>query len=153
MRLAVKAESLGFTSVWVWDHILLGSKNVFPVNDSLTILSAVASSTEKVKLGTGILILPIRNPVELAKRVATIDDLSDGRVILGVAAGWYEREFKACGVPFETRGKQLETNVEIMKRLWTEEKVNGVYGKYELTNVSMEPKPIQKPHVPLWMGG
>src|SRR5487761_461200 len=93
LRLAVKAENLGFTSIWVWDHILLGSQKVFPVQESLTVLTAVAASTEKVRLGTGILILPIRNPVELAKRIATIDDLSNGRITLGVAAGWYEREF------------------------------------------------------------
>jgi alkanesulfonate monooxygenase len=150
---ATKAEELGFSSVWVWDHIFLGSKNVFPVHDSLTILSSVAATTERVRLGTGILVLSIRNPVVLAKQVSTLDHVSEGRVTLGVAAGWYDREFQACGYPFETRGRTLQTNMEIMKRLWTENGVNGTYGNYSFRNVTMEPKPIQKPHIPLWMGG
>lgn len=150
---ATRAEDLGFSSIWVWDHILLGSKSVFPVHDSLTILSAVATATERVRLGTAILVLSIRNPVVLAKQVATLDNLSDGRVTLGVAAGWYEREFQACGYPYETRGRTLRTNIDIMKRLWSENGVNGTYGQYSFKNVSMEPKPIQEPHLPLWMGG
>jgi len=150
---AVKAEALGYSSVWVWDHMFLGSKNVFPVHDSLTTLTAVAAKTKRVRLGTGILILSIRNPVVLAKQVATLDNLSEGRVTLGVAAGWYEREFQACGYPFEARGRNLQMNCEVMKRLWTEDRVNGTYGQYTFKNVTMEPKPIQKPHPPLWMGG
>src|SRR5271157_958144 len=150
---ATRAEELGFSSVWVWDHILLGSKSVFPVHDSLTMLAAVAARTERVRLGTGILVLSIRNPVVLTKQVATLDNLSEGRITLGVAAGWYEREFQACGYPFDTRCRTLQTNIEIMKRLWTENAVTGEYGQYSFKNVTMEPKPVQKPHPPLWMGG
>jgi len=150
---AMKAEALGYFSVWVWDHILLGSKNVFPVHDSLTTLTAVAATTRHVRLGTGILVLSIRNPVVLSKQVATLDNLSQGRVTLGVAAGWYEREFQACGYPFDTRGRTLQMNLEVVKRLWTEDRVNGSYGQYSFKNITMEPKPVQKPHPPLWMGG
>lgn len=150
---AIKAEELGYFSVWVWDHILLGSKSVFPVHDSLTTLTAVAATTKRVRLGTGILVLSVRNPVVLAKQVATLDNLSEGRVTLGVAAGWYEREFQACGYPFDSRGRTLQTNMQVMKRLWTETSVNGTYGQYTFKNVNMEPKPMQKPHPPLWMGG
>jgi len=150
---ATKAEALGFFSVWVWDHILLGAKNVFPVHDSLTTLTAVAATTKHVRLGTGILVLSIRNPVVLCKQVTTLDNLSDGRVTLGVAAGWYEREFQACGYPFDTRGRTLQMNLEVMKRLWTEDRVSGTYGQYAFKNITMEPKPVQKPHPPLWMGG
>ena len=150
---AIKAEALGYFSIWVWDHILLGSKSVFPVHDSLTTLTAVAATTEHVRLGTGILVLTIRNPVVLSKQVATLDNLSGGRVTLGVAAGWYEREFQACGYPFDTRGRTLQMNLEVMTRLWTEDRVNGTYGQYTLKNITMEPKPVQKPHPPLWMGG
>jgi len=150
---ATKAEELGYSSIWVWDHILLGSKSVFPVHDSLTTLTAVAATTKHVRLGTGILVLSIRNPVALAKQVATLDNLSEGRITLGVAAGWYEREFQACGYPFDSRGQTLQMNLEIMKRLWTENSVNGTYGQYIFKNVNMEPKPVQKPHPPLWMGG
>jgi len=150
---AIKAEKLGYFSIWVWDHILLGSKSVFPVYDSLTTLTAVAATTKRVRLGTGILVLSIRNPVVLSKQVATLDNLSEGRVTLGVAAGWYEREFQACGYPFDSRGRTLQTNMQVMKRLWTESNVNGTYGQYTFKNVTMEPKPVQKPHPPLWMGG
>jgi probable F420-dependent oxidoreductase len=150
---AIKAEELGYSSIWVWDHILLGSKSVFPVHDSLTILTAVAATTKHVRLGTGILVLSTRNPVVLAKQVATLDNLSEGRVTLGVAAGWYEREFQACGYSFDSRGRTLQTNMKVMKRLWTESNVNGTYGPYTFKNVTMEPKPMQKPHPPLWMGG
>jgi alkanesulfonate monooxygenase len=150
---AMKAEGLGYFSVWVWDHILLGSRNVFPVHDSLTTLTAVAATTKHVRLGTGILVLSIRNPVVLSKQVATLDNLSEGRVTLGVAAGWYKREFQACGYPFDTRGRTLQTNLEVMKRLWMEDRVNGAYGPYTFENITMEPKPVQKPHPPLWMGG
>ena len=150
---ATNAENLGYSSIWVWDHILLGSKSVFPVHDSLTILTAVAATTRTVRLGTGILVLSIRNPVALSKQVATLDRLSNGRVILGVAAGWYEREFQACGYPFESRGRTLEMNMQVMKRLWSESNVNGTYGPYNFKNVNMEPKPLQKPYPPLWMGG
>jgi len=150
---AVRAEELGYSSVWVWDHMFLGSRNVFPVHDSLTILTAVAVATKRVRLGTGILVLSIRNPVILSKQVATLDVLSEGRVTLGVAAGWYEREFQACGYPYDSRGRTLQTNLQVMNRMWTENNINGNYGHYYFKNVTMEPKPTQKPHPPLWMGG
>jgi probable F420-dependent oxidoreductase len=153
VSLSSEAERLGFDSIWVWDHIFLGSKTVFPIHDSLTVLTAAAFATKKVSLGTGILVLPLRNPVELAKRVATIDNLSGGRVRLGVAAGWYEREFQALGVPFASRGKAVELGVEVMRRLWAEDRISGRFGPYEFRNISMEPKPVQKPGPPVWMGG
>src|SRR5437868_2738514 len=89
----VRAEELGFDSLWVWDHILLGVEPNFPIVDSLTVLTAVAARTKKIKLGTGILVLTLRNPVTLAKQLASMDQLSDGRLIMGMASGWYKREF------------------------------------------------------------
>lgn len=150
---AKTAEDLGFNSVWVWDHIILGSKRFYPIHESLIVLSAVASHTSRVKLGTGVFLLALRNPVSVAKQIAALDHLSNGRIILGVAVGWYEREFKACGVDFKKRGKILEMNVEILKRLLSEETVSGTYGVYEFSNVRLEPKPVQRPHPPIWMGG
>src|SRR2546425_6941524 len=88
-----RAEALGFHSAWVWDHILLGSKRPFPFLEALSVLSALAMRTTRVTLGTGVFVLPLRNPVVLAKVLATIDHLSKGRLILGCAAGWYEKEF------------------------------------------------------------
>src|SRR5215212_3205901 len=99
----VKIEELGYDSRWVWDHILLGVEPNFPIIESLTVLTAIAARTKKVKLGTGILVLPMRNPVILAKQLSCMDLLSDGRLLLGMASGWYRREFNAIGVPFEQR--------------------------------------------------
>src|SRR5439155_23285561 len=100
---AVAAEALGYDSVWVWDHIFLGVDPPFPVLDSLTLLSAVAARTTKIRLGTGVLVLPLRNPVVLAKELSSLELISGGRLLLGMASGWYKREFDGVGVPFEKR--------------------------------------------------
>jgi len=113
----VRMEELGFDSLWVWDHILLGVDPHFPIIDSLTLLTAIAARTKKIKLSTGILVLPLRNPVVLAKQLSSMDQLSGGRLLLAVASGWYKREFDAVGVPFEQRGKIMDDNLEIMRRL------------------------------------
>jgi alkanesulfonate monooxygenase SsuD/methylene tetrahydromethanopterin reductase-like flavin-dependent oxidoreductase (luciferase family) len=89
----VRMEHLGFDSLWVWDHILLGVEPNFPIIESLTLLTAIAARTNKIKLGTGILVLPMRNPVILAKQLACMDLLSDGRLLMGMASGWYRREY------------------------------------------------------------
>ena len=99
----------------------------FPIIESLTLLTAIAARTTKIKLGTGILVLPMRNPVILAKQLASMDLLSDGRLLLGMASGWYRREFDAVGIPFEKRGKIMDENLEIMTRFWTEPMVKGEY--------------------------
>src|SRR5437588_12524065 len=117
----VRMEELGFDSIWVWDHILLGVDPPFPVLDSLTLLAAVAARTTRIKLGTGVLVLPLRNPVVLAKELASLDLLAGGRLLLGMASGWYRREFDAVGVPFRERGRIMERNLEILRQLWTEE--------------------------------
>src|SRR6188508_3524592 len=106
----VRMEELGFDSLWVWDHILLGVDPNFPIIDSLTTLTTIAARTKRIKLGTGILVLPLRNPVALAKQLATMDQFSNGRMIMGMASGWYKREFDALGIPFEKRGKLMDEN-------------------------------------------
>ncbi|HEY4728815.1 MAG TPA: LLM class flavin-dependent oxidoreductase, partial [Actinomycetes bacterium] len=111
------AESLGYRSLWVWDHLFLGNRRPFPFLEALSTLAALATRTSTVTLGTGVLVLPLRNPVVLAKEAATVDLLSGGRLSLGVAAGWYEREFQACGVPYRARGRLFERNLEILDRL------------------------------------
>ncbi|MCS7136897.1 MAG: LLM class flavin-dependent oxidoreductase, partial [Candidatus Caldarchaeum sp.] len=147
------AEDLGFHSVWVWDHLVLGSKKYYPVHESLIVHAAVASHTSRVRLGTGVYLLTLRNPLSVAKQLTAIDHLSNGRITFGVAAGWYEREFKACGVPFKKRGEILVRNISIIKRLLTEDYVDGVYDGLEFDKVRVEPKPVQKPHPPIWLGG
>src|SRR4029078_1437678 len=102
-----KVEALGYDSLWVWDHILLGVEPNFPIMDSLTTLTTMAARTKRLKLGTGILVLPLRNPVALAKQLATMDQFSNGRLIMGMASAWYKRAFDAMGLPFATRGQLL----------------------------------------------
>ncbi len=149
----VKMEELGFDSIWVWDHILLGVDPNFPIVDSLTLLTAIAARTKRIKLSTGILVLPLRNPVLLAKQLSTIDQLSRGRLLMAMAVGWYKREFDAVGIPFEQRGKIMDDNLEILKRFWTEDKVDGEGGPHKVAAGVMFPKPAQKPRPPLLIGG
>ena len=149
----VKMEALGFDSIWVWDHVLLGVQPNFPIIESLTLLTAIAAQTKKIKLGTGILVLPMRNPVILAKQLGSMDLLSNGRLIMGMASGWYKREFDAVGVPFEKRGKIMDENLDILKRFWTEEMVKGEWTFHKIPAGVMFPKPVQKPHPPLLIGG
>jgi probable F420-dependent oxidoreductase len=149
----VKMEQLGFDSLWVWDHILLGVDPNFPIIESLTLLTAVAARTKKIKLGTGILVLPLRNPVILAKQLSSMDQLSDGRLIMGMASGWYKREFDAVGVPFDKRGKIMDENLEIMTRYWTEDIVSGEYAFRNIPATVMYPRPVQKPRPTILIGG
>ena len=149
----VRMEQLGFDSLWAWDHILLGVDPNFPIIESLTLLTAIAARTSKIKLGTGILVLPMRNPVILAKQLACMDLLSDGRLLMGLASGWYRREFNAIGVPFEQRGKIMDENLDILKRFWTEHTVSTKVRNYDIPAGVMYPKPVQKPHPPLLIGG
>ena len=149
----VKMEQLGFDSLWVWDHILLGVEPNFPIIESLTLLTAIAARTNKIKLGTGILVLPLRNPVVLAKQLSSMDRLSNGRLIMGMASGWYKREFDAVGVPFEKRGKIMDENLEIVTRFWTEEMVKGDFMYHKIPAGVMYPKPVQKPRPPILIGG
>jgi probable F420-dependent oxidoreductase len=149
----IKMEQMGFDSLWVWDHILLGVEPSFPVFDSLTLLTAIAARTKKIKLSTGVLVLPLRNPVVLAKQLSSMDQLSDGRLLMAFAAGWYRREFDAVGVPFEQRGKIMDENLDILKRFWTEDMVKGDWPHHKIPAGVMYPKPVQKPRPPILIGG
>jgi probable F420-dependent oxidoreductase len=146
-------ERLGYDSLWVWDHVLLGVEPSFPILDSLTMLTAVAARTKRIRLGTGILVLPLRNPVALAKQLSTMDQVSNGRMLMGMASGWYKREFDAMGIPFNKRGKLMDENLEILNRLWTEAKVDGTYTAHNISGAVMYPKPVQRPRMPLLIGG
>lgn len=158
----VRVEELGYDSVWVWDHMLLGVDPNFPIIDSLTTLTGIAARTTRIRMGTGILVLPLRNPVALAKQLSSMDQLSNGRLVMGMAAGWYKREFDAMSLPFGKRGKIMDQNLEIMRRLWTEDLVTGDYKiedeatgvqlNYKLSKAVMYPKPVQ-PHLPILIGG
>ena len=135
----------------MWDHILLGVDPPFPVIDSLTLLAAIAARTTKIKLGTGVLVLPLRNPVVLAKELSSLDLIAGGRLLLGMASGWYKREFDAVGIPFHERGRIMDRNLEILRRLWTEDQVNAEYPPHVLRGSNMSPKPSPLP--PIVIGG
>ena len=149
----VSMEELGFDSLWVWDHILLGVDPNFPIIDSLSLLTAIAARTTRIKLGTGILVLPLRNPVVLAKQLSSMDLLSNGRLLMGMASGWYKREFDAVGVPFDQRGRIMDQNLEVLTRFWTEDMVKGDFGCHKIPAGVMYPKPVQKPRPPILIGG
>lgn len=143
---ASRAEELGFESLWAWDHLFLGSRQPFPQLEALTTLAVLATHTESVTLGTGILVLPIRDPALLAKTAATIQELSGGRLCLGMAAGWYEREFQATGTPFKGRGKTFERNLEICRQLWEQDEVTGSWDDLSFRRVKMLPK-VERPGI------
>jgi probable F420-dependent oxidoreductase len=148
---AAAAEELGFTSVWAWDHLFLGARRPFPFLEALTTLTMVAARTSRIRLGTGVLVLPLREPAVLAKTTATIQLASGGRLVLGVAAGWYEREFDATAVPFRQRGQVFERNLDMLYRLWEQDDVTGDWDGRTLTHVRMLPLPQPRPQ--LLIGG
>jgi probable F420-dependent oxidoreductase len=150
---AQRAEALGFESLWAWDHILLGVEPSFPILDSITTLSAVAARSSKIKLGTGVLVLPLRNPVVAAKALGSLDVISKGRLVLGVAAGWYAREFDAAGVPFKQRGRSFERNLDILMKLWTQDRVTLKVDEFNLREAVMVPRTVQRPRPPVLVGG
>jgi len=153
LRYAERAEELGYESLWAFDHLLLGVDPAFPIMDSLTTLAALAVRTERIKLGTGVLVLPLRNPVWAAKQMASVDRISKGRFILGAASGWYKREFDAAGVPFKERGRIFERNLDMILQLWTGEPVTMESDQYNLREAVNAPKPYQDPHPPVLIGG
>jgi alkanesulfonate monooxygenase len=153
LRYAERAEALGFESLWAWDHIILGVEPSFPILDSVGTLTAIAARTSRVKLGTGVLVLPLRNPTLAAKALGTLDVISKGRLILGVAAGWYAREFDAVGVPFKRRGRLFERNLDLLVKLWTEDRVTLRVDEHNLRDAVMRPRPVQHPRPPILVGG
>jgi probable F420-dependent oxidoreductase len=156
-RVAQRAEHLGYDGIWVSDHIVIPDSAVDRFGsmfyEPLTVLGFVAACTAKVRLGTTVLILPYRNPVVTAKVLATLDVLSGGRVTAGMAVGWTEDEFKALGVPFQERGALSDEYIAVFKALWMQDKpvFQGHYVRFE--HIAFEPKPVQKPHIPIWIGG
>ncbi len=150
---AERAEALGFESLWAWDHVILGVEPAFPILDAVGILTAIAARTRTIKLGTGVMVLPLRNPTVTAKALGTLDVISRGRLILGVAAGWYAREFDAVGVPFKQRGRMFERNLDILTRLWTEDRVTLRVDEFNLREAVMRPRPTQQPRPPILIGG
>jgi probable F420-dependent oxidoreductase len=162
------AEDAGFESIWTVEHVIVpdGYQSEYPyspsgrmpaaefvdIPDPLVWLSFVAAHTTTLKLGTGILIVPQRNPLVLAKEVATLDKLAGGRLILGVGVGWLEEEFDALGVPFADRGARLDDHIAAMRALWTEDRAAHHSGFTNFDAAISLPKPTQG-SVPIVVGG
>src|SRR5713101_4095051 len=154
---AVRAEQLGYDSVWVSDHVVVPQANIVnfgeTIFDPLVTLGVLAGATSLVQLGTTVLIVPYRNAVVTAKMVSSLDALSGGRVVLGVGAGWVAAESAMLGVPFAERGPMTDEHLEAMQELWTKP-APSFAGKYtQFSGLMFEPKPVQKPHPPIWVGG
>jgi len=168
--IARKGEEFGFDTLLTGDHILV-PKNIssvypyteggeFPGSGSgesmeqITLLSYIAGQTSKIRLVTSVLIVPHRNPLIAAKSLATLDLLSEGRLVVGVGVGWMREEFQALGLPpFEERGAVTDEYIRAFKVLWTEDDPH-FEGKYiSFDDISFLPKPVQKPHPPIWVGG
>ena len=152
------AEELGYDSVWVMDHLFndgyirerLDGK---PYYNPLATLSYLAATTKNVLLGTSVLVLPYHNPIELAKYTATLDQMSGGRVTLGVGVGAMTEEFNALGISMKRRGSLTNECIAIMKELWTKEDPSYHSRRWNFSNLKFSPKPLQKPHIPIWVGG
>ena len=143
-----RAEALGYDSLWVQEQIISDTSIVEPV----TLLTYVASVTKRPRLGTSVLLPVIRNPIQLAKALASLDQLSLGRLMVGVGVGGPHVPEKVFGVPTERRGRRFVEVTRIMKALWTQPQASFKGDYWEFENVAMEPKPRQRPYPPLWFG-
>jgi probable F420-dependent oxidoreductase len=160
-RVARHAEELGYESLWTAEHVVLPSPQVppspappeVPFLDPAGVLCYAAAVTERIRLATGIIILPQRNPLVLAKELATVDVLSKGRLVFGVGVGYLEPEFAALGVPFVDKGPRTDEYLEAIRVLWTEPKP-AYSGRFvSFSGIDAQPRPVQKPHPPIVIGG
>ena len=170
IAIARHAEELGYDSISMGDHILVPNNigSTYPYTEGgefpgsasgssmeqITALSFLAGATEKVRLATSVLIVPHRNPLVAAKALATLDLLSQGRLIIGIGVGWMREEFEALGIPpFEERGAVTDEYIQAFKELWTSDSPS-FEGKYiGFSDITFLPKPVQQPHPPIWVGG
>ena len=147
---AQRAEELGFDSLWVGDHVSFH----IPILESLTLLSFIAAATERIRLGTAVFLVPLRQPVTIAKVTSTLDLLSGGRLTLGVGVGGeFPPEFEASGVPVSERGARTDEAIGILRRLWSEDRVEHRGVHFDFGPISIDPKPIQNGGPPVLVGG
>jgi probable F420-dependent oxidoreductase len=151
-RFVDQAEARGIDSIWLSDQPIAPVGASTTILDPLVALAGVAARTRKLKLGTSVYVLPLRNPVLAAKELATLDFLSGGRMLLAVGVGNEEkREYEACGVPKSERGGRLDECIEVMRRLWREPEVTFSGRYFHLDRVTVNPKPVGP--LPIWLGG
>ncbi len=160
LEVAIAAEQAGFESVWTGEHVVLPDPQAppspvppdNPFLDPAVALAFVAAQTSTLRLGTGIIILPQRNPLVLAKELASVDVLSGGRLIFGVGVGYLRPEFQALGIPFHDRGQRTTEYIEAIRALWTQPKPEYKGELVQFAGIQAQPRPVQKPHPPIVMG-
>ncbi len=153
---ALAAEQDGYDSIWCTDHVLLPRNSNTPyerILDSITTLSYLSAVTSRVRLGISSLITAMRNPVVVAKQLVTIDNLSNGRVMLATSAGWNEREFSHLGSSFQNRGKRLNESIRLIRALWNgTPRFESKILSHNFQDAAFDPPPVQK-HLSIWIGG
>src|SRR5438132_5430061 len=147
-QVAQRAEALGFRDLWVTENTL---DHVFSF-DPMVVLTYAAALTRSIRVGVSVVVLPIQNPIHVAHQIATLDYASNGRAILGVGLG-RDQHYAQFQVPRERRVRRFREEVELIKALWTELNISYYGSIYQLDAVAMSPKPVQKPHPPIWFGG
>jgi probable F420-dependent oxidoreductase len=156
-RVAMQAEALGFADVWVSEHIIVPKDAKYPPSpnfwDPVLTLTWAAACTSRVRLGTSVLVLPMRHPLPLAKELATLQNLSQGRLILGAGVGWMEAEFAALGVPFKERGRRMDEGIALMRAVWHDDPVSfpAKWIPAVVQEMRMQPQPCAP--IPIWIGG
>jgi probable F420-dependent oxidoreductase len=156
-RAAVQAEELGFADVWVSEHIIVPKDRMYPPSaifwDPVLTLTWAAAATRRVGLGTSVLVLPLRHPLPLAKELATLQNLSAGRFILGAGVGWLEDEFAALGVPFRERGRRMDEGIAMMRAVWSTDPVSFAADTIPAVIDEMRMLPQPEKPIPIWIGG
>lgn len=153
-RAARHAEELGFTDVWVSDHVVHPAEQSYPspfLLDPFATLSWAAAGTDRVRLGTSVLVVPQHNPVWLANHLATVDLMSGGRLVVGAGVGWSRREYEALGQSFEDRGRRMDEILDLLRAAWRDDPVTFESDHYSLTDIRFLPKPAHD--IPIWIGG
>jgi probable F420-dependent oxidoreductase len=153
-RAAQHAEALGFTDIWISDHIVHPAEQSYPspfLYDPIVTLTWAAAVTARIRLGTSVLVLPQHNPLELANMLASLDNLSEGRLTLGVGAGWSQREFAALGYDYANRGSRTDEIIGVLRAAWRDDPVSFHGSFYVFDDVRVLPKPAH--NIPIWVGG
>ena len=166
MRFCREAEARDIASLWVSDHVVFPRSKSgdypggrfphapdTPYLEPVAVLAAAAMVTDKARLGSSVFILGHRHPIVMAKMLTTIDALSNGRLICGVGVGWWEEELTALGAPFKQRGRHADEILKIFKTLWTSDHPTFAGEFFQFGDLGFQPKPVQKPHPPIWVGG